>query len=114
MPLSSVITNLYQAQLDLDWQAMIKHESYMKDLMADRDDGICQEIIRMFPAAHDAMLERTGESRYQFATIELIKWCVELHRKMREFSTQDRLLVNLAMHCIMIPDIKEVKTAAMK
>jgi len=86
----------------------------MEYLMSAKDDGICQEIIRMFSAAHDAMLERTEERKYQFATIELIKWCVELHRKMREFSTQDRLLVKLAMHYIMIPDMEEVETAAMK
>jgi len=115
VPLSSVIAKLYQAQLDHDWEAMIKYEKpYMEDLMTGKDDSIRQEVLRMFSAAHDAMLERTGESKYRLAAIELIRRRVEIHRKMGEFSTQGRLLVKLAMYYIMIPDMKEAEKAAME
>jgi tetratricopeptide (TPR) repeat protein len=88
--------NAAKNALPPDWRGVLKWEGRMDEMMDQRPDDFCANVLKVFSVAQRLGLGATGNTDHALSAIELLKRRAALLGKMERFRDQAELLCSLA------------------
>jgi len=100
--LNDVIEKVNAAAANGIWREVIKWEGRSQEMMENRPDAGCENVLQVFAKAQMGGLNETGNSTHALSVVGLEKRRVEVLGRMQRFRDQGDAMCNIGDHLVML------------